>query len=275
MKLYMITDVEGVAGVKNWDYSEGQHFAKGRELLLGEIRAAIKGARQAGVQQITVFEGHHGTDLLELENERIQVVQAEKSTWPFGFDASYDALMFIGQHAMAGVENGHLSHTMNGSVKNSWINGKKVGEFGIWAYFAATMHVPTIFTSGDAALSKEASELIPGIETVSVKTGIDKLTAEHLSPATAKKRICAGVRSALKKLRSKKIQLLKVEKNITIKTELHAQRIVKETYKLCDDQSPEISRISDTIFEVSDSDFAKAMNKKKALRIWKTVHPVS
>src|SRR5438046_504821 len=51
MKVYLSVDMEGVAGIVDWQQcvAGGDDYALGRELLLGEVNAAIDGALAAGV----------------------------------------------------------------------------------------------------------------------------------------------------------------------------------------------------------------------------------
>jgi D-amino peptidase len=52
------------------------------------------------------------------------------------------------------------------------LNGISIGEFGQFAMLGSFLGVNPIFGSGDLAFTQEASTLVPGIETVSVKRGI-------------------------------------------------------------------------------------------------------
>jgi D-aminopeptidase len=94
-----------------------------------------------------------------------------------------------------------------------------VGEFGRVAMCASQLGVRTIFGSGDEAFTKEARELVPGIETVAVKRGSrvgngDECDAEayakrnlgaiHLQPEEARRRIRAGAERAIKRARRDK-----------------------------------------------------------------------
>ena len=61
MKLYIMTDIEGVAGVFSFEmhaYPEGKYFEYARRLLTAEVNAAVEGALAAGVIDILVVDGH-------------------------------------------------------------------------------------------------------------------------------------------------------------------------------------------------------------------------
>ena len=66
--------MEGVGGVKNWHYTEGKRLPEGNRLLVGEVRAAVRGARKAGVSHITICEGH-GTSNLKSIRGKVMVEQ--------------------------------------------------------------------------------------------------------------------------------------------------------------------------------------------------------
>ena len=76
-------------------------------------------------------------------------------------------LAFVGQHARSRSPQAHLAHTQSFGVLEIRINGIAVGEFGQLAMCASELGVRTIFGAGDEAFTKEAADLLPGIETVS------------------------------------------------------------------------------------------------------------
>jgi D-amino peptidase len=60
MKVYISADMEGVAGIVDWAQCivDGDDYALGRDLLAGEVNAAIEGALAAGATQILVNDAH-------------------------------------------------------------------------------------------------------------------------------------------------------------------------------------------------------------------------
>jgi D-amino peptidase len=61
MRVFMMTDLEGVAGVVTFDdhtYTTGKYYENSRSLLTGEINAAIDGLLAAGVDDVIVRDGH-------------------------------------------------------------------------------------------------------------------------------------------------------------------------------------------------------------------------
>lgn len=218
MKIFLMTDMEGVCGVINhddWVLKNSMYYEEGKRLLTLEVNAAVEGFFDAGAQEIYVLDGHGAGGISQaLLDERTYLVRGTPEGWPLGLDKSFDALAFVGQHAKAGSEYAHIAHTQWFNYLDYSINGISVGEFGQLALCAAFLGIPTIFGSGDMAFAKEASTLIPGIETVTVKwgttpgTGDDfdcegyrnrNLSAIHLHPEKARKLIKAGAKKALER----------------------------------------------------------------------------
>lgn len=221
MNIYLMTDLEAVAGVKDsleWCCPTGRYFDTAKELLTEETNAAVEGFLAAGATRVVVCDGHGWGGLLP---EKLHP-RAELITGPypymiyphgFGLDESFDVIAWVGQHAMAGTSGGHLNHTGGFNVLEQTFNGTPVGEMGTFAYMAAELGVRSIFLSGDKAGCEEARALVPDIETVSVKEGLNlcqglDLTGEeatkaftaarHLSPSMARERIRAGAEKALR-----------------------------------------------------------------------------
>ncbi|MDD3587089.1 MAG: M55 family metallopeptidase [Thermoguttaceae bacterium] len=222
-RIYLCTDLEGVAGVfdsLNWCLPDGKYFEEARRLLMGEINAAVQGFFDGGAFEVCVLSGHGSQSVIpELLHEDALVQWGYyPGTWPARLDKGYDALAYVGQHSKAGTPGGQLSHTGSMHVIDRRINGLSVGEFGQMALCAKELGIPTIFGSGDEAFCREAMALTPGIETVAVKFGLaadgpqnhritsdeyrlKKFAAVHLSPAKARKAIYAKAKAAVEKLR--------------------------------------------------------------------------
>src|SRR5260221_993885 len=70
-KFLIVTDMEGVGGVNNADEQllPGQRrFDESRRLLVGEINAAIEGLLEAGPGQVGVWDGHHRSPHLSIDD---------------------------------------------------------------------------------------------------------------------------------------------------------------------------------------------------------------
>jgi D-amino peptidase len=219
MKIYIMTDQEGVAGVINSeDYAApgARYYELAKELTTLEVNAAIEGALEAGATEFLVVDGHgYGSIDQRLLHPKAELLAGRPIGYPFGCDASFDAAFSIGQHAKSNADGGHLSHTGAMAVEDLVINGKSVGEIGCNFLFAAYFGVPTVFLSGDEAACEEAQDLVPNIEVAAVKRGMKRgsasgLTAEqnlrfngaaiHLSPIAARALIKERARRAVERI---------------------------------------------------------------------------
>lgn len=219
MKIYLMTDMEGVCGVMNhddWVTSSGRYFEQGKKLLTLEVNSAVEGFFEAGATEVYVIDGHGAGGInQDYLDSRTYLIQYFPERWPYApLDASFDAIAFVGQHAKAGSEYAHIAHTQWFNYLDYKINGISVGEFGQHVMCGAFLSIPTIFGSGDEAFAKEARALVDGIEAVTVKWGITpgtgdgydcegyrnrNLSAIHMHPIKARELIYEGSKRALKR----------------------------------------------------------------------------
>jgi D-amino peptidase len=184
MKIMLMTDLEGVAGVKNWiDWCrpESRNYDVACRLLTGEANAAVDGFFAAGAEYVQVIDGHGpgGIDIEKLD-PRVEYARGWSTpAWPFMLDATFDGVAWVGQHAKASTAFAHLAHTQDFSYIDLSINGRSIGELGQFAMAAAELGVPGFFAAGDLALTWEAEALMPGIVTCAVKRGVIPGTGEE------------------------------------------------------------------------------------------------
>jgi D-amino peptidase len=180
-----MTDIEAVAGVLNspdWCYPNGPYYDMGKELLTRETNAAIEGFFAGGVTEILVGDGHgHGAINPVLLDPRAELSRGWPEGRPFGLDASFDAIAWVGQHAKARTTYSHLTHTGSMNVWELSINGVAVGEFGELGLCAGELGVPCIFVAGEQTMAAEAKALVPDIETVAVKRGVNPDPGDDLT----------------------------------------------------------------------------------------------
>jgi len=185
MKVYVMTDLEGVAGVINFDdygTPAGRYYEVARELTTKEANAAVEGLLEARADEILVVDGHgHGAINPSLLHPAAKLLAGRPLGYPFGCDATFDAAVIVGQHAKSNTDGGHLCHTGSFEVEDLTINGISLGELGRNLLFAAYFRVPTVMVSGDRATCEEASALVHNIEVAPVKEGIRRGTAAGLT----------------------------------------------------------------------------------------------
>lgn len=203
MHIVILTDLEGVSGIIDWDlhqpYTPLDRWQ--RTLMTGEVNAAVAGAFDAGATRVKVTEGHTAVEILELD-DRATLVSCTGPTLPLlcGWDEGFDALLQIGCHSMAGTPDGVLAHTGNRSVEFVEINGVRMGEIGVVSASAGDLGIPCVMVSGDAAACREARALLGNIEAACVKTGYGTHYADSLAPAAARRLIREKTASALRRI---------------------------------------------------------------------------
>jgi D-amino peptidase len=221
MKVYIVTDMEGVDCVVLWKQTgiEGLNepmYQQARHLLTAEVNAAVDGAIEGGANEVLVVDGHGANSAYNLVPEELSddaqyVLGSPWDRYLPSFDDTVDMVFMVGQHAMAGTKAGVLDHTMSSkNWVNAYINGVKVGEIGFVAYFAGDYDVPVTFLSGDLAACNEAKALMgKEIVTAAVKIGLARNSARCLTPRAAQALIRQGAKEAISKKREVKPLLSK------------------------------------------------------------------
>lgn len=188
MKFFILTDLEGVAGTDS--FSQTRTMDSGPEgrgpsmkQLAREVNACAEGIRQVFPDaQIDVLDGHGGgKGLFPDDLERCGYLDLKNGARPHHHLEGYAALLFVGQHAMAGTVDAPLNHTYSSrEVMYYRLNDVYIGEFGSRALVAGIQGVPTIFLAGDDKAALEAKMFIPEIETAVTKYGTGLESAIHL-----------------------------------------------------------------------------------------------
>jgi len=209
MKVFVISDMEGVSGIVKWEQTTGGDpmYEEARRLYTEEINAAVRGARYAGATEVVVMDCHGAggpwsfnslvPDLLDPGCDF--VVQEHWTEYTAFLEQGCDAALFVGMHAMAGAEHGVMNHTVSGrSWLNLRFNGALVGETGINAALCGHWGCPVLLVTGDEAVCAEGRELLgTGLTTVPVKTGLGRFSARQVAPQRARELIEDGARRAL------------------------------------------------------------------------------
>jgi D-amino peptidase len=209
-RILIVTDLEGVGGVNDADEQllPGQRrYMESRHLLIGEVTAAVEGARAAGASEIVIWDGHDGSRTLSIDEIPSSAKLIQGRPTPANYYMSerlYGGVMFIGQHPMAGTKNGVLAHSQSFNVKRITINGKDVGELGQLAAIAGYFDIPVIMLSGDKTACAEMVDLQPNAMTVAVKEMAGKNSTLSLSHAEAKRQIQEAARKAVANIREYK-----------------------------------------------------------------------
>ncbi|MFI5381345.1 MAG: M55 family metallopeptidase [Tepidisphaerales bacterium] len=184
-RFYIVTDLEGAAGVDHWTQTReaGPAQDAARELLTDEVNAAVGGILDAEPHAaVDVWDGHGPGGLVKDKvDPRARYLREERPRKAF-VTGAYDAVFFVGQHAMAGTPMAPLAHTYSSrNIAYYRLNGVFVGEFGALVALAGSRGIPVVFVSGDDKTILEAQAWVPGIVGAAVKQGRGLESAVHLS----------------------------------------------------------------------------------------------
>ena len=175
MKIYISVDMEGISGVNSPDYvlRSSHLYQTGQRLMTEDVNAAVRGAFDAGADEVIVADMHaaSGNILVEQLDPRALFLAGTPHQPRFPFmDESVNGMFLIGYHAMAGTLHGNLEHTMSSA---SWfqyvVNGVPFGEVEIDAAIAGECGVPVVMVSGDDKLCEESRKMLGNIESAMVK----------------------------------------------------------------------------------------------------------
>jgi D-amino peptidase len=192
MKLYVVCDLEGVAGVVDFTkqcMEEGVYYQQAINMATYELNALIEGAIEGGADEIVAWPGHGafpGGINVELLHPECKLVMHAGDAGPVGFDASFDAMMLHGFHGMAG-SGGVLAHSFYPFPKNIWADNLKIGEIALNMASLGEKGVPTVLITGDLTAVEEAKALVPDIQDATVKWALDE--KERLGALSVRKAI--------------------------------------------------------------------------------------
>src|SRR5215510_11223972 len=173
--VFLITDAEGVGGVCRQDQTDPKD-AEMRQLLTGEINAAVDGFLAGGADEVLVWDGHDGSQTLST-----LTIHPKARLLMGGMGASmlmerrFSAVAYVGQHSKADVRGGIMAHSYSSlGIQTMKLNGKTVGEIDVIAAMAGHFGTPVIMLSGDKAAANELHEIVPGAELAVVKEGVGR-----------------------------------------------------------------------------------------------------
>jgi len=208
MKILIAADMEGISGVVHWDHVTPGHaeYERFRRVMTHDVNAAVRGAFEAGADEVIVTDGHWDNHniLVEELDPRARLNSGEPSPLSMvqGVDMETSGVMFVGYHARAGSPNAILDHTWSDSrVANLWLNGKITGEIGLNAAVCGHFDAPVIMISGDQTACAEAVETLGAVEVAVVKYATGRMAAECLPPEAAQKKIREAASRAVNRLR--------------------------------------------------------------------------
>lgn len=209
VRVFISVDMEGISGVAHSEMTSaaGAEYERGRRLAVADVNAAIEGARAAGATEFLVNDSHGSMRNIKVEDLAAPASLVSNNSKSLGMmegmSERFDAVFFIGYHAMEG-QPGLFAHTgSGGKIADISVNGRSMSEGGMNARIAGHYGVPVALATGDEAFVKEIRTLVDSeLETVAVKRHIRRQTAELVHPEEARRLIREGARRAIENLDS-------------------------------------------------------------------------
>lgn len=207
MKIYISSDIEGVAGVVAPQQGQpgNPEYERARRLMTEECSAAVDGAFAGGASEVVVNDAHGPKlnllpDLLDPRAELI-LGQPKPMSMFAGLTADHAGVLCLGYHSGAG-QPGVLSHTVSGlAFRAIRLNGRDCAEATLYGAYAGSLGVPVIMLSGDDAMAAQCGPLFPGAEVAVVKHALGQRAARSMSPARARECIRAAAERAVRNAR--------------------------------------------------------------------------
>ena len=197
MKIFISTDMEGVAGVVSWNEMEGPSAKVYTDMLNSELDWIIEGIKESEIndeiKEIVICDSHSRGENIPyagLKDRRVSWIRGYPR--PFymmeGLDDSYDLVMLIGYHGMIGSFRAGMDHTYSAScIYNIKINGRLVGETEVNAFYAGTFGVPVGLVSGDDVLEGQIRDFYgENFPFVRTKEAIARFSARVYNPEVVK-----------------------------------------------------------------------------------------
>lgn len=207
MKILIAVDMEGITGVTTWDQVTPGHaeYARFRKLMTQDVNAAVRGAFQAGADEVVVADGHWNASNILIEEldprARLNSGSPSPQSMMQGIDESVDAVFFVGYHARNGSPNAILDHTWSSrTVANVWLNDILTGEYGLNGALAGHFGVPVIMASGDQSACAQMCDLLGDLEIAVVKQATGRFAAECLAPQVSQELIYEAACRAVERL---------------------------------------------------------------------------
>ncbi|GAA0226673.1 M55 family metallopeptidase [Haladaptatus pallidirubidus] len=209
MNVFISADMEGITGIADpRDVVKGEaDYDAGRELMVGDVNAAIEGALAGGAEAVLVNDSHSSMTNLSRSvlHDAARLIRGgtKPRSMMQGLTTSHDVAFFVGYHGKAGTPEAVLNHTFYSQILVSLrVNNDEVGELGWNAGLAGSLGVPVGLVTGDDATDAEARDELKNAETAVVKDGIDRFTADCLPAEDARNRIRTAAERAVRRAKT-------------------------------------------------------------------------
>lgn len=173
MKVFLLTDLEGIPGVNTIDQMERMSppNMQAKEMLGQWINKTAAYCREFGANTVYYLDGHAGGGNVFEEQIDPTLIKCTIPDWvELLKKGEIDAQIELGAHARAGTLGGFLDHTIS---SREWfrytLGGQEYSELALHAALCGVYGVPIVACIGDRAACEQAKEYIPKIVTGEVK----------------------------------------------------------------------------------------------------------
>lgn len=229
MQVFISADMEGITGIADArDVVKGESdYADGQELMVGDVNAAVEGALAAGAESVVVNDSHASMTNVPRadlhEEARLIRGSSKPRSMMQGLARDHDVAFFVGYHAKAGTSRAVLNHTFIGhELLRVRVNDREVGELGWNAGLAAAFDVPVGLVTGDDRTATEARLTLDEVETVAVKDGIDRFTADCRPPGETRPAIRDAAERAVERAASGEFDQPEIEEPVVVEADWSA-----------------------------------------------------
>ncbi len=192
MKLYVSSDMEGVAGVCAWEQVDARtpspEYEIYRRYYTQEVASAIAGARAGGAAEILCNDSHGPMRNLLLDElpDDVRVIFGNRKPFSMvqGAGPGFGGAFFIGYHGAAGDADAVLCHTYTPSVIYELsVNGVRCSEATLNAGLLGYYGIPLLMITGDRTTVEGVVAQMPWVRGVVVKESIGNFAASSMMPA--------------------------------------------------------------------------------------------
>ena len=209
VRVFISVDMEGISGIAHSEMTSasGAEYARGRAFTVADVNAAIEGAREAGATEFLVNDSHGSMRNVKIEELLPPTMLISNNSKALGMmegiSAEFDAVFFIGYHAMEG-QPGLFAHTgSGGKVADISVNGRSMSEGGMNARVAGALVSPSRSppaTKPSPRRSRRWSMATSRPSRSSVTSAAARLSFS--TPEEARHQIREGARRAIERLSS-------------------------------------------------------------------------
>lgn len=190
MRVYLMMDIEGVAGVVHSEEGArgNAEYERARRLMTNEASAIVQGLFETNANaQVSVVDSHgtYRNIIPELLDERATLLRGKPRYVGMmdGIDAGYDFAIFAGVHGRGGQGESVISHTFTGHLLDIRINNVSCGELELNSMIAGFHGVPVGMVAGDQQVAAAALDLLgDSVTIVTTKQSKGASAGESLHP---------------------------------------------------------------------------------------------